>query len=218
MSVALLLAEALVVAPVFAAPPVPDAVLGELRGGIELPNGIDLTLTVQTQTAIDGAVVLQTVFALVDGPPKIVVYTPPAGQTVPAGASAVPGASIAPTVSFDVGQGVQVIPGVTMVPVVVGSGSQATAGLEEVNAAHVATNAGVLDRSEQAISLTGADFSVTHFIGGAFGSAILNSGSDRTISTATTVSIDLRNAGPEVLGSALLRIEDVAIGALTTRY
>ena len=55
-------------------------------------------------------------------------------------------------------------------------------------------------------------------IGGAFGSAILNSGSDRTISTATTVSIDLRNAGPEVLGSALLRIEDVAIGALTTRY
>lgn len=224
MSLALLFAEAVVAAPVFAAAPVPDAVLGELRGGIELPNGIDLALTVQTQTAIDGAVVLRTVFALVDGPPKVFVYTPRDGQTVPASSASMAGtsgASVGPRVAFEGGQGVQVVPGLTVIPVIVGRGipavAAAGAGLEQVDAARVATSAGVVDRSQQAISLTGADFSVTHFIGGAFGSMIANSGSDRTISTATTVSIDLRNAGPEVLGSALLRVENLALGAVAWR-
>ena len=109
----------------------------------------------------------------------------------------------------------------TVLPVVVGRGSPVAAaasiGLEQVTASHVATDAGTVDRTRNGVSLTGADFSVTHFIGGAFGSAIANAGNDRTITTATTVSIDLRNAGPEVLGSALLRVEDVALGATAWR-
>lgn len=230
MSVAGLFAQALAAAPVFAAVPLPDATLAELRGGIELPNGIDLALTVQTQTAIDGAIVLHTVFALVEGPPQVSVYTPPSGSTVPtspaAGAGAsVLGASLSTTVALDGSAGVQVIPGLTVLPVVVGKGASAVAaagaGLEKVEGTRHATDAGVVDRSlagpQQAIHLTGADFSITHFLGGAFGSAIANTGNNRTIDTVTTVSIDLRNAGPDVLGSAFLRVEDVAIGALASR-
>ncbi|HEU4649990.1 MAG TPA: hypothetical protein VFS49_01115 [Croceibacterium sp.] len=224
MSIPLMLAEALVTAPVFAAAPVSDAALAEMRGGIELPNGIDLALTVQTQTAIDGAVVLRTVFALVDGPPTIRVFAPAAGQTVAEGPAALSGATdarIGATVVLDASQGIQVRPGLAVLPVVVRSGPAAVAaasgGLEPVDAPAFLTDAGVVDRSTDGVTLTGADFSVTHFIGGAFGSAILNSGSDRTINTATTVSIDLRNAGPEVLGSAMLQVEDVALGATAWR-
>jgi len=224
VSTALLVAEALALAPVFAAAPVPDDVLSDMRGGIELPNGIDLALTVQTQTAIDGAVVLRTVFALVDGPPTIRIYTPPAGQTVPAGAAAMAGpasAQVGPTVVIDASQGLQVSPGLAVIPVVVRSGptaaAAATAGLEAADAIHFATDAGVVDRSLNGVTLTGDDFSVTHLISGAFGSAIINTASDRTIDTATTVSIDLRNAGPEVLGSAMLQVEDVALGATAWR-
>jgi len=230
MSIALLLlAQAAGGAQAFEASPVPDAVLAELRGGIQLPNGIDLALTVQTQTAVDGAIVLQTVFSLIDGSPELVVYAPPAGQTVAAEPVAVPEnagpTGILPTVTYDSRAGrVQVTPGLATMPVAVGSGANASSsiaeGLERV-AAGSATDSGVIGQSAQgalrAISLTGGNLSVTHFAGGAFGSAIANSGSDRTISTMTSVSIDLRNAGPDVLGSAMLRMEDVALGALASR-
>lgn len=229
MSLAWLFAQAIAASPVFSAVPVPDAVLADLRGGIELPNGIDLALTVQTQTAIDGAIVLQTVYSLVEGPPKILVFAPPSGRSVPLDPGSSAGAAVSsllPTVVFDGSTGVQVTPGLAILPVAVGSGTQnaaaAVAGLEQVDASSVVTDAGEVTRAlegpQQAVSLTGTDFSVTHYLGGTFGSVIANTGNDRTINTVTTVSIDLRNAGPEVLGSALLRVEDVAIGALASRY
>ena len=62
------------------------------------------------------------------------------------------------------------------------------------------------------------DIRIVHLTGNAIGSAIANMGSDRAIDTQTTLSIDLRNAGPDVLGSTMLRVEDVGIGALTSRF
>lgn len=225
-----LFAQAVVAVAAFEAPPVPDPVLADLRGGIQLPNGIDLALTVQTQTAVNGAVVLQTVFSLTDGPPKVVVYAPSDGRTVAAPAVASSGASagttVMPTVTYDNRGGlVQVTPGLTVMPVAIGTGEKAAQGavangLEQVASGATTDNGTIsqaLDGSVRAIKLTGSDFSVTHLAGGTFGSAIANSGSDRTISTVTSVSIDLRNAGPDVLGSAMLRVEDTALSALASR-
>jgi hypothetical protein len=62
------------------------------------------------------------------------------------------------------------------------------------------------------------DIRIFHLTRNAIGSAITNTGSDRAIDTHTSVSIDLRNAGPDVLGSAMLRVEDVALGALASRF
>ncbi len=69
-------------ATVYTATPLPDAELARHRGGFRLPNGVDVALTVQTQTALNGAVVLRSVFSLDAGDPSFVVYTPRDGQTI----------------------------------------------------------------------------------------------------------------------------------------
>ena len=61
--------------------PLSDAELARQRGGFRLPNGVDVALTVQTQTAVDGAVVLRTVFRADQGAPTLTVFTPkPVGR------------------------------------------------------------------------------------------------------------------------------------------
>ena len=67
------------------------------------------------------------------------------------------------------------------------------------------------------VTLDGPDLTITHLAGTAFGSAILNAGSDRAIDTQTAVSIDLSNAGPDVLGSSMFKIQDLAIATAALR-
>lgn len=209
-----------------AAAPVPDPVLAEQRGGFRLPNGIDVALTVQTQSAINGAVVLRTVFQLDEGPANLTIYAPKPGETVAAGdrASTTQATSM-PSVSFDSRNGIQVQPGTSGPAVAISSGpanapGAVPAGLTQV-ASGAQTDAGLITEAARGgvrtVELSGADLSITHLSGNAFGSAIANTGSDRTIDTTTSVSIDLANAGPDVLGSAMMRVQDVATDAATMR-
>lgn len=205
-----------------AATALPDHELAVQRGGFRLPNGVDVALTVQTQTAIDGAVVLRTVFRADQGAPTLTVSTPRAGETVVAqghGAGATAGGA-APMVSYDPRSGIQITPGWGAPAVSVSSGTvraaaAAAEGLQPVDAggAGVVTDAGQVTASRvgglDSVQLKAADLTVTHFAGNAFGSAIANSGNDRAIDTQTTVSIDLSNAGPDVIGSAMLRVQDL---------
>ena len=73
--------------------PVAEAELETARGGFRLPSGIDVALTVQTQTAIDGAVVLRTEFRANQGAPQFAVFVPKAGETVAAGGTRAASAS-----------------------------------------------------------------------------------------------------------------------------
>jgi hypothetical protein len=231
IGLALLFAQAAGAAPAFEDPQVPDPVLAEQRGGVRLPNGIDLALTVQTQTAVNGSVVLQTVFKLDEGAPNFTVYAPPDNRTVTAPQASGEGNGavtvIPPTVIYDSRSGLQVTRGTTMPPLSIStSAPQGTStvpeGLEQIDpGAGVQTDNGKLTAAAQngvrSIELTAPDFSVVHFAGNAFGSAIANTGNDRAINSETTISIDLSNAGPDVLGSTMLRVEDVALGALSSR-
>lgn len=210
--------------------PVPDAVLAQERGGFSLPGGLDVALTVQTQTAIDGKVVLTTVFRAVEGNPAFTAYVPRPGEPVAAqngsGGAGAAGPSTMPVVVVDGRNGIRVTPGVTApgVSVTGGTGGNTGAsldGLVEAGAGAV-TDTGTISGNASSgalrtIELRGSDISVTHLAGTAFGSAIANSGSDRAIDTTTSVGIDLQNAGPDNLGSTMFRVEDVAIGALTDR-
>lgn len=82
-------------ASAFSKPPVAEADLGEMRGGFLLPNGLDVAITVQSQTIVNGAVLLRT---------KFVADTGPASLTVEPGSAAANG-----SVSVDnKGRGVQV--------------------------------------------------------------------------------------------------------------
>jgi hypothetical protein len=203
-----------------------DAELAGQRGGFRLPNGIDVAITVQTETAIDNAVVLRSVFTIDHGQPKFAIFVPRAGETVAPGARGAGGASALPSVSFDSRNGIQVTPGAAAPFLSISTGGAASApdqqGLEQVEpGAGVRTDFGTVIGHEDAgleqAALQGADFSVTQFAGAAFGSLITNSGNDRVIDTTTNLAIDLHDAGPDLVGSAMPRVESIAIDALQTR-
>ncbi len=214
-------------APPIAASPVAEPVLAEQRGGFRLPNGIDVALSVQTQTAINGAILLRTVFQVDRGAPSLTIYSPKAGEVVAldtAGGEKRAASATGPTISYDRMTGLQVVPGTSPSTLSVSAGRTTTdslpAGLTQVTDG-TPTDAGAISDTTRngvrTVSLAGADLTITHLTGNAFGSAIANSGSDRTIDTQTTVSITLGNAGPDVLGSALFRVQDVALDAVAMR-
>jgi len=221
---ALLLLQAVAVhAAPFPSAEVPNAVLATQRGGIRLPNGIDVTLSIDTITAVDGSIVLQTVTKIDEGSPATRVFAPTNGEAValPGGAANVANA-VAPVVTYDRQNGIRVISG-GAIPVSLSNGgarqSEAAEGLTAIDASMpVATDNGTVQQDMAGVSLQGTDIRIVHLTGSAIGSAIANSGNDRAIDTLTTLSIDLSNAGPDVLGSAMLRVESVAVDAASMRF
>lgn len=207
--------------------PVPDATLAQQRGGFQLPNGLDIALTVQTQTAVNGAVVLRTVFQAAQGTPTLTVYAPRNGETVasaPAGQQANgSNAASVPVVTYDPRAGIQVMPRAGGPAIALGHGATAAtgaqAGLEQI--AGGVTDNGVVTQAAtggvRTVELAARDLTITHLAGNAFGSAIANSGSDRTIDTQTSVAIDLGQAGPDVIGSTMLRVGEIAGAAVASR-
>lgn len=204
--------------------PVGDVELSAQRGGFTLPNGVDVSMTVQTQTSVDGAVVLRTIFQADQGAPSFAIYTPRRGETVSGAATApLKATTTSPVISFDRTGALQVS-GESVVPsvnvAVRGAGAGDPTGALEQSDSGV-TDQGMVSRishgNVRTVELRGADFTVTHLAGGAFGSAIANTGSNRTIDTETAVSIDLSNVGPDVLGSAMLRVQDIAASASAMR-
>ncbi|MFV0624397.1 hypothetical protein ACBY01_10355 [Sphingomonas sp. ac-8] len=223
-----LLALALVPAALFGAMPLPDIKLAEQRGGFRLPNGVDVAMTVQTQTALDGAVVLRSVFRLDSGQPSFVVYTPREGETIAspsAGSRDATDASARTQVRYDSRGGIQITPGVAAPQLSVGgAGVPADADDRFVtlpDGASVASGAGSVHQSSQGPLQTaewrGADLSITHLAGSAFGAAVVNTGNDRAIDTETSLFLSLDNAGPDVVGSSMLRAGELAFDAAQLR-
>lgn len=235
---ALLVLEAAVAQPAaaeaapgpFGVAALPEEVLAEQRGGFRLPSGIEVSLSIDTVTAIDGRVVLQTVTRMAESAPVVTVYAPRDDDpAVPAANGQAPAAQGAePSVIYDPRNGVTVSATIPSVSVVMTKDAKngepaVLPGLHAVDLADATVTAdGLVQRvgegARNAVELRGADFSVMHFTGSALGSAILNTGDDRTILTSTTLSIDLQNAGADVLGSALLRVEDIGNLAVGSRF
>jgi hypothetical protein len=206
-----------------AATSVTDAELAAARGGFMLPNGIDVALTVQTQTAVNGAVVLRSVFRADQGTPTLTVYAPKSGEIVVSERiSSVGGVAGTPTITYDGRGGLQInpaagSPGPTVRATVTDA---AAAGLEAISGSIDTANGTVSQTATgglQTAELRATDLSITHLAGTAFGSAIANSGSDRAIDTTTSVGLDLRGVDATVLASAMLRVEDVATAAMLNR-
>ena len=216
----LLLAQDVALASVPPSGALPDAELAAQRGGFELPGGIDVALTVQTQTSLNGSVVLRTVFRADNGPATLTVYAPRPGETVAARGVAGTGRAAMPTITYDSRSGLHVTPGVSTLAVSTGATPATEAGLAQVADGAVTDHGTIVQAVRggvQSTELRSDDLTIAHLAGSAFGSAILNSGSDRAIDTQTTIGIDLNNAGPTLLASAALRIEDVAIDAMSLR-
>ena len=210
---------------------VPDAELAALRGGFRLPTGIDVALAVQTDTSVNGALMLRSVFTADTGAPTIQVFAPASGQepaaTARSDAIDTP-AGGAVSVQFDPQRGVTVIPAAATTPTLsirvgaprsaVDAASQGLsvvpvgAGMPAVATAGGAVSLEALPEGAR-IRLEGDGLDVSHIVGNAFGSVLANTANDRIIDTTTTVSMDLSNVGPDALGSTMFRVENVAVEA-----
>ena len=219
----------------FDSAPVADTELATYYGKFIAPGGIDLAMAVQSDTAVDGQLVLRSIFTADHGPPSIQVFAPLPGTFGPA-VQSVAGRGDAQTlpqnqsVSIMVdrtGANSAVVPvpaGSTLSPqVMIGKAEQTSlppdnTGLAPVvlspNGAAAQTGAGAVSAVDTnngtRVILDGAGLSISHLMGGAAGSFIVNTANNRTIDTVTTVSIGIRNAEVLSMGSAMLRIDGIA--------
>lgn len=216
---------------------VSDAELAGMRGGFALPNGVDVALTVQTETAVDGSLVLRSVYRVDTGAPALAVYAPRPGETGPrvtltmntAQATAASG----PIVTVDRVGGINTVAWSQPVPVssinvvasVGGTVGAAPEGLSPLPVAAggpgIATAAGIVTVTELArgvsVNLDGPTLDVTQLFGQAIGAVIANTADNRAIDSATTLDLDVRNTAALTAATAAMRAQDVVQNALAGR-
>jgi hypothetical protein len=170
-----------------------------MRGGFELPNGMDISIGIQIDTLVNGSTVLRTLLTGKDGStlqvfaggPNVVSTDPGnAGK----GLSIHVGSMAQADGSASNGQLVQLVP----------------------NGASVVTDSGtvhlVQSKGQSTVLLDGNGLSLQHMIGALTGAIVANQGSDRTIDTNVTVNLNVQNSAIPV-GSMLMRLENVLLGA-----
>lgn len=220
-----LLALLAVARPVLASPfgdaaTVADQELATMRGGVMLPNGMDVSIGIAIETQVDGQLALRTHFSTEGG---LQIFTGGAATARPAASAG--SAVTPPTVRVERG-GVGTVISPTMslpnVRVAVTQGP-ATAGPPSGTEVPVAANGATVDTAFGAIRLQqGAGGSVVvldnptlelrHLIGAATGIVVANTADNRAIDTVATVSIQLNNAMP-ALENGALRIDRIAADA-----
>ena len=174
--------------------------LDTMRGGFALPGGIDVSIAVQSDTAVNGALVLRTLFLANSGSPTLSVF----GRTDSSAASVAAPASNGRTVTV----GTQ--------PASLG----APAGLTRLNLAPgdalaVANGTVSLAGNGPANRVTYSQrgLEITHLAGQALGSFAANSLDNVSIDTATIVNIDVRGTTAFNTGSTMARIDTLGLEA-----
>ncbi|WP_137897458.1 hypothetical protein [Sphingomonas sp. 2SG] len=235
MPIALLIAAALAGAavPDDDPPAVPDAELATMRGGLLLPNGLNVAIGIDIQTRIDGVLALHTIYSS-EGPnagvrvytdgttspsaapgtvtvatgdpdwPTVSVSRTPTGTTVTAPASDTP-ASV--NIVAGPATGWLDAAGQTLVPVT-------------ANGPAVAASSGSVrltsdDRGTQVALVTPAT-EIRHLVGQATGAVIANTGNDRAIDTVSTINVNLVGL-PVALMNGVLLVNRIAADAAGQR-
>lgn len=207
---------------VMASVPLPDGALSDIRGGVQLPGGLDVVIAVQTDTRLDGVLLLRTIYRIDGAEPKLIILAPQSVQTALPQSVELRKPTVA--VSFDSPNGTRISgpmgvqPAGAMASVSEGDGIALLRPIELTAGGPAAdlSNGTVrlsswADRESVRLSQVGLD--VTHLVNGALGSIIVNSGNDRIIDTSTTISLDISGATAANLGSALLRIDTLVSAA-----
>lgn len=162
---------------------VPTEALETMRGGFALPGGIDVSIAVQSNTALNGAVVLRTLFLAGSGPPTLAVF----GRTEASnGQPAPPGA-----------------PGLTQLNLAPGEALAVTGGTVSL------ASTGPSNR----VTYSERGLDVTHLAGQSIGSIAANSLDNVSIDTATVVNVDVRGATAFNIGSTMARVDVLALEA-----
>lgn len=204
-----------------------DAELARITGKFILPNGVELALTVTSDTVVDGQLLLRTVLT-VDKTAAVQVLGRQGGTAaIPYAATTVTAAAGGVTVAMDRRSGIQ-----TVTPTVsVASGPSVSLGVPSQSAEDlglsklaltpggpaVATADGVVSletvRNGTRVAFAGDQLAVVNLVGQSVATAVLNSADNRTLDTVTNITIDARNLAPYQAGAAQLRVGDLAIEA-----
>ena len=229
--------DILVVAPLpdaFEAPRVPDAKLATMRGGLRLPNGLDVSIGIDIQTRVDGLLVLHTLYAS-DGPVSGTrVYTDGRdGDRLAPGTTVVTtsdtgGSPVIMTDRSPTGTTISVTPASGASTVNLVNGAQSTwltaQGQTEVpvtaNGAPVTTGPGTFtltttDAGTIATLDTG-DLRISHLVGQATGAVIANTANDRAIDTISSINVDLSNTAP-LLAASMFSNDALALALVRNR-
>jgi len=214
-------------------PMLTDAELAQLTGKFFLPGGVEVALTVTSDTVLNGQTLLRTVLA-VDHGSTLTVYgrngqaaasTGPAVRTSQGAASFMAPTGVA--VLFDRHSGTGTItptyagaqqPSVTLGAAVPDAAAQ---GLERLTVTPdgpaVQTPDGLVSVRSLAngslVSLSGDQLAATHLVGQSIATALANSGNDRTFDNVTNIAVDLRNVSPYQIGAAAFRADTLALEA-----
>ncbi|WP_395327391.1 hypothetical protein WBP06_10940 [Novosphingobium sp. BL-8H] len=176
-----------------------DQQLDAMRGGFELPNGMDVVVGVDIQTLVNGTLALRSVLNTETGTPVVFV-----GDGSGTAGSAGTGTATPGGVVVHVGDATTTI--------------QAGAGQQQValtpNGPAVSTPSGtvqlVKDSSGSQVILNGNSLELHQMIGSLTGSIVANTANDRTIDTVVTVNVDVQNSGL-LAGNAVLRANSIAL-------
>jgi hypothetical protein len=214
-------------------PAVPDAELATMRGGLLLPNGLNVAIGIDIQTRIDGVLALHTIYSS-EGPnagvrvytdgttspsaapgtvtvatgdpdwPTVSVSRTPTGTTVTA-----PGSDTPASVNIVAGPATGWLDaaGQTLVPV--------TANGPAVTASSGSVRLTSDDRGTQVALVTPAT-EIRHLVGQATGAVIANTGNDRAIDTVSTINVNLVGL-PVALMNGVLLVNRIAADAAGQR-
>lgn len=189
----------------FAQLPVEDADLSEMRGGFGLPGGLQVAIAVQSDTRVNGLLMLRSVFVVDQGAPELSVFGRTDGSTAASGVVG-GGSTTSISVSSQTAPVGGAAEGLRQLAVTPGGAAVATDG----GSVHVDR----LGAGNQVV-LSGSTLDVSHLAGQAYGSIVANRGNDVTIDTVTNINIDLKNTLPSNIGSAMFRVEALAIDSAT---
>ena len=213
---------------------VPDRKLAVMRGGLLLPDGLDIAIGIDIQTRVNGALVLHTIYSN-DGPNAgIKVYTDgtnsvsTAPSTVNVASSAT---SSAPTIVVDrAPTGTTVSAQTQSVPVNLslvqgapstwldGSGQNMVAVTPNGPAVSSEGNAIKLTTDSQgaAVTLDGPGLEIQHLVGQATGIVVANTGNDRVIDTVSSINVNLQGISPGLM-SSVFTANRIATDAMQAR-
>jgi len=193
-------------APFEGARVVADDGLASIRGGFELPNGMDIRLGITMDTLVDGRLVLSTVLTLDEVSHLMVYGGGHAGPQTTGTAFLVPGPYGPSLIRFtqdtsfsrgsDGGQPLAISPNGDPVQTQWG-----TVRLEQTD-------------TQSTVLFAGEGLDLRHMIGTTTGALVANTASDRVIDTMVTIDIDVRGSAIPT-STMILRLDNLLAGAAT---
>ena len=185
--------------------PVEEETLSGMRGGFALPGGLEVSVAVQTDTRVNGLLMLRSVFVVDKTAPTLAVY----GRTDGLTGSASNPTGGGNTTSVTIANG----------PVTLGGATDGLIQLDVVNGATASASGGSV-RIEKAgvgdaVTLSQPTLDVSHLTGQAYGSIVANRGNDISVDTVTNINIDLKNTMPSNIGTTVFRVDTLVLDSAT---